>query len=178
MGNLGSLDVLENAKVSSIRTGHGLPGRMVTALFEDHTGRIWVGIDEGLWMYNGKSFTPILKPDGTHLSLTFNITEDAKDDIWARAVGLFHIHGLKVIEEFPDDKFPVAQAIYPDPDGSIWLGYRNGSLGRLRNGQLQQYPAIPGMMGNTLGLLIGPDGWIWGIARTGLFAWREGKSVV
>ena len=48
IGNLDSLDVLRGNKVTSIRVSDGLPGHRVTSLYQDHQGRIWVGVDRSL----------------------------------------------------------------------------------------------------------------------------------
>jgi hypothetical protein len=49
--------------------GKGLPGNYVTSLLEDHTGRLWVGMDRALWIHEGGKnngmFRQIRKADGS-----------------------------------------------------------------------------------------------------------------
>jgi len=53
----GSLGGIREDKLFSIRTGKGLPGKQVTSVFEDHNGRLWVGIDRALSIYQNGVFT-------------------------------------------------------------------------------------------------------------------------
>ena len=37
---------------------NGLPGNQITSLLEDHAGRLWVGSDNSLWVYQVGSSAP------------------------------------------------------------------------------------------------------------------------
>lgn len=53
----------------SPQLGKGLPGNNVTSLLEDHAGRLWVGMDDALWIHergkNNGMFRQIRKADGS-----------------------------------------------------------------------------------------------------------------
>jgi ligand-binding sensor domain-containing protein len=51
-----SFDHIVDGTVSSIRTGAGLPGHQVTSLLEDHAGDLWVGVDDGLYLFKNGHF--------------------------------------------------------------------------------------------------------------------------
>jgi len=63
-GGAEALDALRQASVSSIQAGKGLPGDQVTSLLEDHAGRLWVGIDHTMSIYESGRFRRIDRQDG------------------------------------------------------------------------------------------------------------------
>ena len=68
VANLGSLDHIEkNGTISSIRTQDGLPGNRVASMLEDHAGNMWVGVDDGLYLFKYGKFRRI--PEPNHQSL-------------------------------------------------------------------------------------------------------------
>ena len=102
VANLGSLDFIRNGVVSSVR----VPGQQVTSFLEDHQGHIWVGIDDGLFIYQDGRFRRIPEPDRHPLGLVVGITEDVDGNIWAECKGaqrrLLRIRDFKVREEFSE----------------------------------------------------------------------------
>ena len=56
VGNAGSLDHIVDGNVLSIRAGKGLPGEQVTRMLEDRAGNLWVGVDDGLYLFNDGHF--------------------------------------------------------------------------------------------------------------------------
>ena len=81
VGNRGSLDAIHEGKVTSIP----IPGYRVTALWEDHARRLWVGIDNLLTVYERGQFRKVNRPDGSPLGTTTAIGEDREQNIWAIA---------------------------------------------------------------------------------------------
>ena len=175
VGNRGSLDVIQGDRVTSI----SVPGRNVTALWQDHAKRLWVGLDNELAIYNEGRFQYVKGLDGTRLiGASVTITEDREHNIWASLVGvkrrLVRIRGLTVQEEFSWDQIPFARVLAADPGGGIWLGHLNGHLGHYRNGKLE---AIPLQLGDAQvsGLLVDPDGSVWASTQRGLAHWKNGQ---
>jgi ligand-binding sensor domain-containing protein len=120
------------------------PGNQVTSLLEDHTGRLWVGIDDFLTIYKGGKFRRIDKPDGKPIGLIVGMTEDVEHNIWAETRGLprtlFRIHDLKVQEGLPAPQMPAARKVAADTEGGIWLGLISGDLARYRGGKPEIFP--------------------------------------
>ena len=56
VANGGSLDRIRNGTVSSIRRSNGLPGTQVTRMLEDHAGNLWMGVDDGLYLFKDGRF--------------------------------------------------------------------------------------------------------------------------
>ena len=117
IGNRGNLDVLRGNVVESIR----IPGKRVTALWEDHAERLWVGVDNTLTIYDRGRFTKITRPDGSPLGAAVAITEDRDHNIWVSVTGgdrrLFRIHDLQVVGR----SLPLPRILAADPAGGIWL---------------------------------------------------------
>src|ERR1700676_2230616 len=65
VGSRGTLDFVRNGVVSSVR----VPGQQVSSLLEDHQGNIWVGVDDGLFIYKDGHFRRIPEPDHHPLGL-------------------------------------------------------------------------------------------------------------
>src|SRR5262249_31089869 len=101
IGGDAKLDALRRDTVTSIR----MPGRSMTSLWQDHVGRLWVGNDYGLSVYDGGRFRPIYRLDGSPLGMVAAITADRDDTVWVSVdVGplerkLFRIRDLRVQEE-------------------------------------------------------------------------------
>src|SRR5262245_56770645 len=100
-GNMGGLDMIHGSRVTSVR----IPGRNVTALWEDRARRLWVGLDDELTLYAGGEFRRVHGLDGrTHLGLVTTITQDRDGNLWASIAGvhplLLRIRDLAVQEQF------------------------------------------------------------------------------
>jgi ligand-binding sensor domain-containing protein len=140
VANLGTLDFIRNGTVSSVR----VPGEQVSSFLEDHQGNIWVGIDDGLFIYKDGRFRRIPEPDHHPLGLVLGITEDVDGNIWAECKGtqrrLLRIRDFKVREQFTVPEVPKANALAADPKGGIWLGTFTGDLTLFRDGVARTFP--------------------------------------
>jgi ligand-binding sensor domain-containing protein len=76
---------LQNGRFSTVLPRPDVPGHHVSTLLEDHAGRLWFGLENGLYVDDHGSFRPILHANGTPLGIVFTIAEDARHDIWVRA---------------------------------------------------------------------------------------------
>jgi len=174
IGNLGGLDVIHGSHVSSVR----IPGRNVTALWEDRARRLWVGVDDELALYADGEFRRVHGVDGrTHLGLVTTVTEDRDGNLWASIAGvqplLLRIRDLRVQEEFPVERIPYSVVLAPDTDGGIWLGLRNGQLGHYRNGTFDTFP-LHEKAQPVLGLMVDSDKSVWVSSASGLARWKQG----
>jgi signal transduction histidine kinase len=128
LSNSHSLDVIRDGVVSSIRAGSGLPGSEVGAIFEDHTGTLWAGIDDALFIYDGKQFTKIMAGNPKNDDIR-SITEDKSGMVWAMndAARLFGFRNGKVVKQLTNspDNFADAPLITPDAKEGVWLLAKN-----------------------------------------------------
>lgn len=181
-GNSAGLDYARGGIVSSIRQENGLPGKRVTSLFEDHAGRLWVGLDNGLFVYQHGRFRPIQRPDGGSIGIVMGMIEEADGDIWAEVIKndadrLVQIRDGKFVAEMSDPRLTVRASLAADPQGGFWLGFRKGSLGHYRSGNLQVFPL---QQAKTLvfQIMANPDGSVLAATSDGLVEQRDGIQYI
>jgi ligand-binding sensor domain-containing protein len=180
------LQALVDGRIST-EPGKELPGNEVTSLFEDHSGRLWVGMDNALWVHeggktNGK-FRQIFRRDGEPMGLVWDVTEDSEHNIWVSANGhpssLIRIQDLEVREELPkplNSSLPYRLA--PDPQNGIWIGTEGGSLARFRSGKGEIFNFGSHPNSPVKSLLTAPDGSILGATNFGVLGWKNGKQQI
>ena len=171
IGNRGSLDVLRGNVVNSVR----IPGKRVTALWQDHAKRLWVGVDNMLTIYDHGRFRKINRPDGSPLGAPMAITEDREENIWVSVTGrdlkLFRIHDLLVAQDLNSVPFP--RFLTADPAGGIWLT-SNANLGHYQSGKLEMIP-VQGNKSPVQGLTVDAEGSLWASTLSGLTRWKNGR---
>jgi signal transduction histidine kinase/ligand-binding sensor domain-containing protein len=175
----GTLDFVRNGAVSSVRVN----GEQVSSTLEDHQGNIWVGIDDGLFLYKDGRFRRIPEPDHHPLGLVVGIAEDVDGNIWAECKGvqrrLIRIRDFMVREEFSESQVPAAHSIAADPKGGIWLGTLTGDLTFFREGIAHTFSLQPKSksMEATVArqISVDPDGSVITAPVEGLVMLRAGK---
>jgi len=91
---------------------------------------------------------------------------------------LLRIQDLKVREEFPVPKMPLARKIVADPQGGIWLGLVTGDLARYRDGQINTFMFGDHPNSRVLAITAASDGSILGGTAFGLIGWKNGKRQI
>jgi PAS domain S-box-containing protein len=177
-----NLDVLRSGKITSIQPPNRLPGRAMTSLLEDRAGRLWVGVDQDLSVYERGSFRKIPTRDGSRLGSVRAMTEDVDGSIWATTSDLtgnkhwlLRIQDLRIREEISSPQLPAANTLAADPHGGVWLGVTSGGLARFRNGQMEVFPFSSPHDGPVYGLLVNSDASILAATPSGLVGWRNGS---
>ncbi len=175
VANLGTLDFVRNGVLSSVR----VPGQQVSSLLEDHQGNIWVGIDDGLFIYKDGRFRRIPEPDHHPLGLVVGLTEGVDGNIWAECKGaqrkLVRIRDFKVREQFFEPQVPKAKAIAADPKGGIWLGTLTGDLTFFRDGIARTFPLKLKSKSWAYQIAVDPDGSVIAASDDGLVMLRAGN---
>jgi ligand-binding sensor domain-containing protein len=141
------LDILRGIAVSSLGPKDGFRGNQVTSLFEDHAGRLWVGLDNGLFVYDHGRFTPVPRSDGGAVGIVLAMTEDIDHNLWAsvirnppgRPTKLICFRDGRIVKEISDLGIDIV-SLAADPQGGFWLGLVKGGLARFRNDQAQVFP--------------------------------------
>lgn len=177
--NNDTLDLLKNGHVEAIRVGKG--GEQVqTAMFEDSFGRLWCGLDNDLYRYDHGKSQKVQGKSGGSTHFIVGITEDSAHDIWAEVSGgsheLIRIHGLQVVEEYPEAVIPSARALAAGPNGVLWLGLRNGDLARFHDGHAEVFPSPGGPKSYVYQVVVNPDGTVFATTSAGLVGWKDGTS--
>ena len=169
--------------------GKSLPGNFVTCLLEDHTGRLWVGMNNTLWVHDGGNkngtFRQIKRKDGSPIGTVRGLTEDSDHNIWVQTNGppatLLRLQNLEIQEELQEPPLPRAFRLASDPKSGIWLGLvnsKNGSsLARLRSGKVELAGSVGRPESTIHAIFKAPDGSILGATDdAGIVGWKDGKQ--
>jgi len=181
IGNHGELDFVRGNVVSSIGPKQGLRGDRVTSLFEDHASRLWVGLDNGLLIYEHGRFTPVRRPDGGPVGIVLAMTEDIDHNVWAsvirnppgRPTKLICFRDGKFVKEISDQKLDIF-SLAADPQSGLWLGLIQGGLARYRDDQVQVFP-LKDPNARVPQVLVNSDGSVLAATEHGLVE-RRGDS--
>jgi signal transduction histidine kinase/ligand-binding sensor domain-containing protein len=178
VGGPQELDAIRKAAVNSIL----LPGSQITSIFEDHTGRLWVGINNTLTFRNHGRFSPIDIPDLEPKDIVTSVTDDVDGNVWAEVRGrpskLIRIREGRVREVFVEPRVPAATRLAADPEDGVWLGLRSGNLARLRNGVVETFAFDHDSAATHAApisqLAVRRDRSVLAAATFGLLGWRQG----
>ena len=140
VANGDSLDHIDkNGTVSSIRWGKGLPGDQVSSMLEDRAGNLWVGVYDGLYLFNNRHFRRIPEPDQQPFGLVLGIAQDTNGDVWVAVAGkskrLVRIRNLQVRDQLSQ----FARQLAANPHGGIW-GVNGTDLVLFRDSSFQKLP--------------------------------------
>jgi ligand-binding sensor domain-containing protein/signal transduction histidine kinase len=134
-------------------SGAQIFGPQIFALFEDHSGRLWAGTQNGLASWDGQRWKLFTKQDGLSGNIVRAIAEDAGSNLW---VGTEN-QGLNC---FKDGKFVAYQAsekglpgndvscLYADSNGVLWVGTSGHGLARLQGGKWARFSTDDGLASN------------------------------
>jgi signal transduction histidine kinase/ligand-binding sensor domain-containing protein len=174
-----ALEVLQGDTLSSLPPTTLLPGKHVTSLLEDHAGRLWVGVDDGLWVYESGRYRRVPGRDGTPIGIIIAMTEDRDNNIWVERIGpprgLIRIQDFAVQEEFPESQIPFAYSLATDPQDGIWLGL-GGDLARYRQGKLESFSFKRDQNSRVRQIIVRSDGSVVGATPQGLIGWWNGTQ--
>ncbi len=158
--------------------GGNLRGKQVTTIFEDHRGRMWIGVDDTLNILSEDSFQPVRMPDGGPVGMIVSMAEDTEGELWGVSLG----PPRHVIRIDPDTAkvssgagMPETSKIARDPRGGLWLGLNNGDLNRYDKGELTRYPLHHGPNDRTQQLSVQENGDVMAAAPFGLIQWQSGN---
>lgn len=108
----------------------------VWSMLQDKSGKIWFGTGDGVYCYNGKSFTHFLQNDGVinkenlHLKMIDCMLEDKSGNIWFASgcppgmEGVCRYDG-KSISSFKPNGDGWIRYIKEDKKGNLWFGGRS-----------------------------------------------------
>ncbi len=115
--------------------GDNPASQRVNVLFEDRNGVIWAGSDNGLFqLAPGESqFSRVMVEASFNADrplMVWNFAENAAGDLWiATSLGLLRRlpdGRVAVCRYSPDETVRTVFALMFDPQGRLWIGYRNG----------------------------------------------------
>jgi ligand-binding sensor domain-containing protein len=150
----------------------GLPNDVAMAVLSAHDGRLWVGNNCGLAVFDGKHFRNYNEKDGLANSCVWALAEYAKNNLWIGTYGggLFR---------FRDDHFvqystgqglvsTIVLQIVVAHDGSLWIATPDG-VSHLESGHIRNYTVAEGLSSSrVLSVYQDRDGNLWAATQGGL----------
>ena len=149
------------------------------SMLEDRAGNMWVGVDDGLYLFKNGRFRPVPGPNREPLGLVVGLAEDVNGDVWAECFSnppkLLRIRDFQVREEFPASRLPTGRILAPDPQGGIWIGTLKGDLALFRDGVLKDFPLNAKGYPVIRQIIANADGSVLAGSADGLVGLREGR---
>ena len=119
---------LINSETKEVITSHG-PERITRNIIQDRKGNIWIAAFDGIFRYDGKSFTNITSKVSS--ARFFSVLEDKKGNFWFASIGsgVYYYDG-KSFQNFTTKEGLLnngVTTIYEDRTGNIWFGTADGA---------------------------------------------------
>ncbi|WP_426192745.1 ligand-binding sensor domain-containing diguanylate cyclase [Massilia sp. DWR3-1-1] len=169
-----------------------LPNDRVSALFEDHLGRIWAGTQDGLARFDPASgtFTALALPPGpSNQRIVKAIVGDGASGMWvATWGGLQHVDSASgAVRRYLHDKNDPdslgandINALARDADGGLWVATWPGGLDYLAKGatgfrhyRIDTAQAPDDKLNIVRALHVGADGTLWIGTEAGVVTWNS-----
>ena len=190
IGTTRGLSIYENGRFSGLdlKTAdpHAPPGETwrgpemsVQSLWQDANGKMWVGLDGGIFIVDNGAARMLLPAGGNHV---FAIHGDRAGNVWAATnKGLLRFRdyalagSLSVKDGLPNEFMTL---VFEDRQGRLWFGGLGG-LSRYENGTLTSYTTKDGLVGNYVrSIYEDRDGTLWiGTYSEGLSRFKDGRFV-
>lgn len=165
-------------RLSSWGQAEGLLGAGTRTVVADPAGGLWIGGSRpgSLQRFRDGRFEDFALPPGC--DSVWAITLDSAGNLWAGGTGstLLRISpaGILTDETARTGSQPnPIRTLHATPDGSVWIGYDHGGLGRLKDGRFKLFTTKDGLIDDNLRLVIADrQGWLWCAAVTAAFKVR------
>ena len=176
-GTEAGLELLQNGMVTHSRTAPGVDGQKISSMFEDSSGKLWLGINDNIAVYDGKKFHVIPGPDH-HLGLLAGFAEDGKHDLWVLAVGapyrLYRFRHGAFLDEVHLPAGQIPNQLTSTPDGVIWVADRKSHLFEFKGARVLSLD-IPGNLKGYTELVGLRNGDLVLSSRQGAYYLRQGR---
>jgi PAS domain S-box-containing protein len=176
-----SLDRWNNGQITTYgKSDKKLNGRIPHSLFQDDRGRIWVCTRDGIGHVENGRFIPVKGIPG---GVVHAMAEDTGGNLWIanQDAGLFRLSTRGEVQQIPWPTLghkDFATALGTDPlRGGLWLGFFNGGVAYLRDGQVRvSSTAADGLGEGTVNRFrFDSDGTVWAATASGLSRLKNGR---
>lgn len=117
-----------NSGNNGVITPYG-PNRITRNIIQDKMGNIWMAAFDGIFKYDGKSFTNVTSEVSS--ARFFSVLEDKKGNLWFGSIGSgVYCYDGKSVENFTTEEGLLNNevvSIYEDKKGNIWFGVSGGA---------------------------------------------------
>lgn len=109
------------------RKADGLTNGYVRALHEDHSGAIWIGTDDRLFVWRAGKIGRVDGRDGVPAISVHAIYEDRQRRLWIGGYHFFRFDGKRMAElQLPGGVTDNVKSILETRDGTMWVGTVTG----------------------------------------------------
>jgi signal transduction histidine kinase/ligand-binding sensor domain-containing protein len=142
---------LKHRVIRMYTSGDGLPNDTPMAVLSSYDGKVWVGGNCGLSVFEGERFKVYRERDGLLNSCVWALAEDQNRDLWIGTYGggLFRFReghfGQYSLEQGLVSKVVLQIAVAHD--GSLWIATPDG-VSHMQNGHFQNYTVAEGLSSN------------------------------
>ena len=173
---------LKDGRLEIIGPETGLPGGRLTVLALDHRGKLWVGSDNGLAIWETNRFVSMVPTNGPARIYVSRIYAEGRESLWVAGDSkLRRLSGRKWVAEAQDLRENPGWNISIDsatPDGEDGLWINSSQMGLLhvdQQGQVERISTSEGLPSNLLRFLFRDrEGNLWtGHDRGGLVGIRK-----
>jgi ligand-binding sensor domain-containing protein/signal transduction histidine kinase len=159
----------------------GLPSNTAMAVLPAHDGRLWIGMNCGLAVLEGKQFRIFTEKDGLANTCVWSLAEDREHNVWIGTYGggLFRYRSGSFTEYSTNEGLGsnVASKIAVARDDSLWVATPNG-LSHLQNGMIHNYTVAEGLASNNvLDVYQDENGTVWIATQAGVDMFSSGGFV-
>lgn len=172
----GGLVRFGNGVFQRYSTPGGVANEFVRAIYEDRSGLIWMGSDQGLFRVAGSSITKIDGSNGIPSIFVRSIAEDKYGHLWVGGTAMLEFKGTAFVRQYPLSGGPSTNLItsmFNARDGTLWVGTLSGLHRLASSGDLVRVAGISAQVGS---IREASDGTIWiGTIGQGLFCYRHAQ---
>ena len=131
----GTLSVFANDTSHTYSDQDGLTGGIVTAIYEDQQGTIWIGTNKGLSRFHGGSFQSFTQANGLPAKAVSGILGDNTGHLWFSLItGIIRVEPAEFDKAAADPKYAILYRSYDVSDGLVgpplYLGSPNAIQAR------------------------------------------------
>jgi ligand-binding sensor domain-containing protein/serine phosphatase RsbU (regulator of sigma subunit) len=181
LGSLGAgLHRIQGDSIAVFNTENGLTNNTVRCLAKDGGGRLWIGTDDGISIYDGESFTNMSIQNGLENNRIKSLLLDDEGNMWvgydgdgtARFLGerFLHVSEPQVLET-------PTWAIGQDTGNNMWFGTLGNGAFRFKGDEFQQFTESEGLPNRFVSsILRDRNGNMWFGCKGGKVAIFDGKN--
>lgn len=166
-----------NLKIKSYLEKNGMLENEVSAICETNDGKIILGHNRGLSIFENNTFKKIPFPESERKNKrVLDIIKDKAGNIWFASVGLGlgKLQPDRSIKWYFIDKSIITSAVLQDKTGRIWTCI-NGKLFYLQNDQLTEYEHNHQIIGTSRKIFQAADGGLFLAGSNGLWKIKDDK---
>ncbi|MFN7966481.1 MAG: two-component regulator propeller domain-containing protein [Acidobacteriota bacterium] len=170
-------------------TADGLPSDTVRVLLRDSLGLLWIGTDEGLARFDGRTFRTFDAEAGLPHATIKSLHETLAGELWvgtAKGLAVLSLRGDSAshfefvpLTEGGIEQQPSVMALDEGPDGALWIGTTVGAFHLQGPAGARKVESFPIDFINTndetinweyvRSVLAAPDGSVWFGTSTGVY---------